>query len=104
MVILYLQKVSEKIDLALKKHHIASLMKPYTTIRSLLVHHNGKCEVAEQEELVYNIPSKNCENVYIVETRRLFKSMLVEHKRDVENMPQEIYLHKKYQETLWKHD
>ena len=54
----------------MRKYGVATAMRPHTTLRRLLVHPKDKVELAEQGELVYQIPCKNsCE--YTGETGRL---------------------------------
>ncbi len=91
VVIPYVEGVSERVDRVLKKYDIATAMRPHTTLRCLLVHPKDKMEAEEQGELVYQIPCKNCPSTYTGETGRLFKTRLEEHKKDVENVPQEQY-------------
>ena len=60
-------------------------MRPHTTLRLLLVHPKDKVELEEQDELVYQIPCKNCGAEYIGKTGRLLKTQLEEHRKDVDN-------------------
>ena len=60
-------------------------MRPYTTLRHMLVHSKDKVELEEQGELVNQIPCKNCGAEYIGETGRLLKTRLEEHRKDVDN-------------------
>ena len=85
VVIPYVQGISEKVERTLKKYNITTAMKPYLTLRNILVHPKDKCTVEEQGEVVYKIPCKNCERSYIGETGRLFRTRLEEHKKDVES-------------------
>ena len=50
----------------MKKYGVATAML-YTTLRSLFVHPKDKVASAEQGELVYQIPGKNCGVEYIVD-------------------------------------
>ena len=91
VVIPYVEGVSERVHRVLKKYGVATTMRPHTTLRRLLVHPNDKVELEEQDELVYQIPCKNCGAEYIGETGRLLKSRLEEHRKDVDNTKKEKY-------------
>ena len=53
-------------------------------MRERLVHPKDKIEKTEQGGVVYKIPCQNCENSYIGETGRLFKTRLDEHRKEAE--------------------
>ena len=59
--------------------------------RRLLAQPRDKVERAEQGELMYQIPCKNCCAEYIGETGRLLKTRLDEHRKDVDNTNNEKY-------------
>ena len=75
----------------MKKYGVVTAMRPHTTLRCLLVHLKDKVELAEQGELVYLIPCKNCGAEYIGETGRLLKTRQDEHRKDVDNTNNETY-------------
>ena len=79
VVIPYIEGVTERVDRVMKKYGVATAMKPHSTLRRFLVHPKDKCEMAEQGELVYQIPCQNC----VGETGRLFRNRLEEHQKDV---------------------
>ena len=84
MVVLpYVKGVSEGVSRILRKYKIATAMKPHQTLRSLLVHPKYKVSIENKSDIVYSIPCKQCEKVYIGETSRNFKYRLDEHKKDV---------------------
>ncbi len=84
VVIPYVAGLSESIGRVMRKHRIATAMKPHTTMKQLLVHPNYKSEIEEVGELVYEIPCKSCDASYVGETGRLFKNRLHEHKQEAE--------------------
>ena len=53
VVIPYVEGVSERVHRVLKKYGVATAMRPYTTLRRLLVHPKDKVELEGQGELVY---------------------------------------------------
>ncbi len=63
---LYIERVTERTDRSLKKLHI-----PYTTIRSILVHHPGACEVDLHHP------------IYLVEIIRLPFHFVNKHKDEI---------------------
>ena len=88
VVLPYVEGVTERIDRIMKKKFgIATAMKPHSTLRQLLVHPKDKCEIAEEGELVYKIPCRDCDMSYIGETGRLFRYRLEEHQKDVNSTP-----------------
>lgn len=84
VVLPYVKGVSELMDRIFRKHNIATAMKPHRTIRSVLVHPKDKIKLENKSEIVYSIPCKHCDKVYIGETSRNFKYRLEEHKKDVD--------------------
>ena len=66
----------------MKKYVDATDMLPHATLRRPQVYPKDKVELAEQGELVYQIPCKNCGAEYIAETGRLLKTRLDEHRKD----------------------
>jgi len=58
-------------------------MKPFQSIRSLLVHPKDKLRPQDICECVYQIPCKNCKKVYIGETGRHFGVRLQERRQEV---------------------
>ena len=65
MVFPYVEGVSERVHRVMRKYGIVTATHPHTTLRCLLVHPKDKVELAEQGELVYQIPCKNCGAEYI---------------------------------------
>ena len=84
VVIPYVEGVQERVHRVMKKYGAATATRPHTTLRRSLVHPKDKVELAEQGELVYQIPRKNCGAEYIGETGRLLKTWLDEHRKDVD--------------------
>ena len=82
VVIPYIQGVSERLQRSFKKYNIQTAMKPYNTLKSILVHPKDKRDVAKTTDCVYQIPCQSCDKVYVGETGRLFGTRLSEHKKD----------------------
>jgi len=83
VVIPYVHGLSEAITRAHRRHGISSAMKPFQTIRSLLVHPKDKRRQQDACECVYKIPCKNCDKTYIGETGRAFSVRLQEYRQEV---------------------
>ena len=73
----------------MKKYGATIAMCPHTTLRRLLVHPNKNVELAEQGQLVYQTICKNCGAEYVGETKRLLKTRLYEHSKEVDNTSNE---------------
>ena len=56
VVIPFVEGVSERVHRVAKMYRVATAMHPHNTLRRLLVHLKDKIELAEQGELVYQIP------------------------------------------------
>ena len=68
VVIPYVQDLSESVSRVYKRHGIPTAMRPFQSIRSLLVHPKDKHRPQDICECVYKIPCKNCNKTYIGET------------------------------------
>jgi len=83
VVIPYVQDLSESVSRVYKRHGIATAMRPFQSIRSLLVHFKDWHGPQDICECVYKIPCKNCNKTYIGETGRTFGVRLQEHRQEV---------------------
>jgi len=83
VVIPYVHGLLVAVTRAYRQHGIFSAMKPFQTIRSLLVHPKDKRRQQDSCECVYKIPCKNCDKTYIGETGRAFGVRLHEHQQEV---------------------
>ncbi len=86
VVIPYVAGLSESFERVMRKHKIATAMKPHTTMKQLLVHPKDKAEIGEVGQIVYEIPCQSCDASYVGETGRLFKNRLHEHKSEADNV------------------
>jgi len=69
----------------MRKHNVPVAMKPYKTLKSVLVHPKDKQEKEDLTECVYKVPCANCDKTYIGETGRKFGVRLQEHRTEVES-------------------
>jgi len=60
-------------------------MKPWKTLKDLLVHRKDKQDKEDITECVYNVPYTNCDKTYVRETGIKLGVKLHEHKTEVES-------------------
>ena len=72
VVIPYVQDLPEAVSRVYKRHGIPTAMRPFQSIRSLLVYPKDRHRAQDICECVYKIPSKNCNKTYIGETGQAF--------------------------------
>ena len=73
--------MSEELRRAFTQYEIPSYVKPYNTIRQLLVKPKDKVLKERVVGPVYNIECKDCNATYIGETERSLKARFQEHNR-----------------------
>ena len=81
----YFPGISEKIKGCLFKHGIKVIHKPANSIGNRLVNFKDKNDKFHKPGVVYRIPCKNCNLVYIGESKRWFITRKLEHQRDIKN-------------------
>jgi len=59
----YVKGLSEAFSRILKTYKICTAVRPYTTLRNMLVHHKDRISDEEKLEVVHKISCKNCERV-----------------------------------------
>ena len=79
----YVKNISEQVAKVYKKAGITSAMRPHKKIRSMVVHAKDKIPKDRTNGVVYQVPCKNCDQVYIGETSRALGTRITEHKDDV---------------------
>ncbi|XP_072046220.1 uncharacterized protein [Amphiura filiformis] len=99
VVIPYVAGVSERISRTLKKHDIATAMRPHSTIRKMVVHPKDKQEPVKTPNCVYEIPCGSCDLTYVGETKRTFGTRMDEHRREAEKASQQKYTRSKRKES-----
>ena len=82
----YVKGLSEAFSRILKIYRICTAVRPHTTLRNLLVHPKDRISDEEKPEVVYKIPCKNCERVYIEETGRPLAARVKEHRKEVDSI------------------
>ena len=85
----YVKGVSETLQRVFKRHGVTTTLKPHKTLKQLLVHPKDKRTPHNTAGVVYQIPCKDCTQVYVGETGRRYSEREEEHIRDgkvVENI------------------
>ena len=91
MVVLpYIEGTTDKLSRILRKHNIFTAFKPHRTFRNILVHPKDKINKEERCGVVYGIPCRNCEFIYVGETSRQLKTRIAEHKDEVDKVMENI--------------
>ena len=81
IVILYVRNLSESIRRILTRYNIRTCFKPNTTLRNLLVHPKDRIPSTSKRGVVYQIPCRDCSEVYIGQTGRTLEHRIKEHRR-----------------------
>ncbi|XP_057301965.1 uncharacterized protein LOC130636309 isoform X1 [Hydractinia symbiolongicarpus] len=76
---------SEILRRVLRQHKIKCILNSKDTLRNTLSKPKDKINMEEQNNVVYEIPCKDCDAVYIGETKRKFKQRVQEYMRAVRN-------------------
>ena len=82
----YVRGLSEKIDnvcWSIKGVNMRAVFKPCRTIRQMLVRVKNGIPEDRRKGVIYEIPCKDCEKLYIGETGRTLKKRVSEHKQAV---------------------
>jgi len=82
----YVKGLSEAFSRILKTYRILHSSKTHTTLRNMLVHPEDRINDEEKPEVVYKIPCKNCERVYVGETGRPLGVRIKEHRKKVDSI------------------
>ena len=86
VTIRYVKGLSEAFGRILKTYRICTAVRPHTTSRKPLAHPKDRISDEEKPEVVYQIPCKNCERVYIGETGRPLGARVKEHRKEVDSI------------------
>ena len=86
MTVPYVHSFMEKIQRIFTKHRVATVVQPQSTLTQLLVHPKDKVEKQKKAGVVYKIPCRQCEKVYIGETGRQLRTRITEHRKEAEKI------------------
>ena len=82
----YVKGLSEAFSRILKTYRILHSSKTHTTLRNMLVHPEDRLNDEEKPEVVYKMPCKNCERVYVGKTGRPLGVIIKEHRKEVDSI------------------
>ena len=82
----HVHSFTENIQRIFTKHRVATVVKPQTTLRQVLVHPKDKVDKRKKAGVVYKIPCNQCEKVYIGETGRQLRTRITEHRKEAEKI------------------
>ena len=85
VVLPFVDTISRQLRRQLEKHSIRAVFKSDTTIRKQLVRPKDPAPPGRLDSVVYKIPCKSCDKVYIGETGRPVSERLLEHRADVKH-------------------
>ena len=68
------------------KYNVVTTMRPLSKLRGMLVYPKGKRSLEDSTVVVYQIPCKDCDKVYVWETGRKFGVRKAEHKQEAETL------------------
>jgi len=94
VVILYVENVSEAVARIMRKHNVTVAMKPYKTLKTVLVHPKDKQEKEDLTECVYKVPCANCDKTY----------RLQEHRTEVESKTGRTFTRSLHALSLTEHN
>ena len=79
----YVRRLSEKLEKVCAPLGIKAVFKPSNTLRQSLVHVKKRLPEEKKRSVVYQVPCKGCDQVYIGETKRNLNIRLAEHRQAV---------------------
>ena len=86
----YIRGISEATERIFRKYDIATAMKPCSTLRKELVHPKDKVDKLKTSGVIYGVPCKDCDAIYIGETGRPLATRIKEHKKEVDEIENTI--------------
>lgn len=81
MVFPFIEDIYKKMDKICRKHNIKAIFQSNKNNQCIFRSMKDPTPVLEKSGLVYNIPCKDCNSVYIGQTKRKLKKRIYEHKR-----------------------
>ena len=79
----YVHGLSERIEKVCRPLAVKAVFKPMQTLRQTLTKVKTEVPKERKKAVVYKVPCKDCNQVYIGETKRNLKVRLTEHKQAV---------------------
>ncbi len=94
VVIPYVKAISEALERIYRKHNISTAMRPHMSLRKLLVHPKDKRNPADILGVVYSIPCRDCNKVYVGETGQQFGVRRMEHQKEADELSNQHFTRK----------
>jgi len=90
----------------MRKHKVSVAMKPYKTLKGVLIHPKDKQDKEDVTGCVYKVPCANCDKtyMYIGETGRKFGVRLQEHRTEVESKTRRTFTRSHRASSLTEHN
>ena len=100
----YMENVSDAVARVMKRHNVQVTMKPWKTLKGLLVHPKDKQSKEDITECVYKVPCSNCDKTYVGETGRKLGVRLQEHMKEVESKTNRAFTRSQPTASLTEHN
>ena len=82
-VIPYIQGVTESIKRILNSHNVKVAQKPFQSLGHIFAKLKDTVTKEQRTDAIYSIPSNDCDNEYIGQTKRQFSTRLKEYQKAV---------------------
>ena len=82
-VIPYIQGVTESIKRILNNHNVKVAQKPSQSLGHIFAKLKDPVTKEQRTDAIYSIPSNDCDNEYIGQTKRQFSTRLKEYQKAV---------------------
>ncbi|XP_044766578.1 uncharacterized protein LOC123322665 [Coccinella septempunctata] len=82
----YIQGLSERVSQLLRDQIVEIAFKPANTVGGFYSKLKSKTALGLRSGVIYSIPCRECNKVYIGQTNRYLRTRLTEHKRDCVNI------------------
>jgi len=104
VVVPCVEDVSEAVARIMRRRSVPVAMKPYKTLKTVLVHPKDKQKKEDLTERVYKVPCANCDKTTIGETGRKFGVRLQEHRTEVKSKTGRTFTRSLRASNLTKHN
>ena len=95
----YVKGTLEALQRIFNKYNVATTMRPLSKLRSMLVQPKDKRSLEDSTGVVYQIPCKDCDKVYVGETGRKFGVRKAEHTQEAETLQKAHFTRSKKKEA-----
>jgi len=103
-VIPYVQNVSDSVARIMRKYDVPVAMKPYQTLKNVLVHPKDKQNKEDDNRMRVKVPCANCDKTYVGGTGRKYGVSLQEHRTEVEAKTTWMFTRSQHVSSLSEHN